>query len=299
MEWDLAPGDKIVRKLLHERFGGRGQGGIGPSKETPNIFLFTDPATGHQHGYFDGWDGETYHYYGEGQSGDQRMAQGNKAVLEHADRGRALRLFQGSRGEVTYLGEFDLDPKEPYYTTDGPGRDGAIRKVIVFKLRPLDGAITPAKTPVTDADTTLVERVSIEEQHTEHAFVDPSREPFEAERREAKLVRALRDHLVNILGHDVSRLKIVPAGEAKPLFADLLDETADVLVEAKGSVSREAIRMAIGQLADYSRFRPDAARAILVPEKPRADLLELAETVGITVVWPANGSYEGDPRLPW
>ena len=299
LDWQLKPGGKIVRKELHEQFGGRGQGGIGPSRESPNIFLFSDPLTGHQHGYFDGWDGEAYNYYGEGQVGDQRMTQGNRAVLECAESGRALRLFQGSRGEVTYLGEWELDPDEPYREDDGPGRDGAIRKVIVFKLRPLDGAMTPAKTPITEAKSTQVDLVPIEEQYTEHAFVDPSREPYEAERREAKLVRALRDYLVTLEGHEVSRLRIVPEGEAKPLFADLLDETANVLVEAKGSVTREAIRMSIGQLADYSRFRPDAARAILVPERPRPDLLDLATSAGTAVVWPEADSYVGSPSVPW
>jgi hypothetical protein len=92
---------------------------------------------------------------------------------------------------------------------------------------------------------------------------------------------------------------IVPVGEAKPLFADLYDETANVLVEGKGSVSREAIRMAIGQLADYSRFKSDAARVILVPERPREDLLALAGSQGIVVVWPADGTYEASALRPW
>jgi hypothetical protein len=298
MDWDLNPGDKIVRKEMHARYGGRPQGGIGPSNQTPNVFVFTDPATGRRYGYFDGWDGEWFHYYGEGRFGDQQMTSGNAAILRHVKGGRALRLFQGARGEVTYLGEYELDPKEPFYETDAPDLDGAIRKVIVFRMRPMGDALLPAKTPVSEAPRTIVETVPVEEQYTERAFVDPSREPYEADRREARLVRNLRDSL-SLRDHVVRRLKIVPEGEAKPLFADLIDETANVLVEAKGSVSRDAIRMAIGQLADYSRFRPDAARAILVPEKPRADLLTLAASVGVAVVWPTNGSFEGAPSLPW
>jgi hypothetical protein len=42
--WPLKPGDRIVRTELHERFGGRGQGGIGASRKSPNVFLFTDPS---------------------------------------------------------------------------------------------------------------------------------------------------------------------------------------------------------------------------------------------------------------
>jgi hypothetical protein len=299
MDWDLTPGDKIIRKELHARFGGRPQGGIGPSTVTPNVLLFTDPLTGHQYGYLDGWDGDRYHYYGEGRFGDQRMASGNAAIFRHAEEGRTLRLFQGARGEVTYSGEWDLDPKEPYYPTDAPDFDGQIRKVIVFKLVRVDeDALIPGYTTISEADKTVVEVVPVEEQNTEEAYVNPAGKSYTADLAEKKLVHALRDHLVTI-GHTVGRLKIVPKGEAKPLFSDLWDETASLLVEAKGSVARESIRMAIGQLFDYSRFKPDAKKMILVPEEPRGDLVDLAASLGVMVMWPATGGYAGSPELPW
>ncbi len=138
----------------------------------------------------------------------------------------------------------------------------------------------------------------MEEQYTERAFIEPGREPYEAEQREAKLVRALRDHLRSI-GHKVVRYRILPDGELKPLYADLVDGTSKVLVEAKGTVTREAFRMAIGQLADYSRFLTDSTRTIFVPEEPRADLLELAASVSVTVVWPAGSADQGIPDVPW
>src|SRR3954447_11828442 len=62
-----------------------------------------------------------------------------------------------------------------------------------------------------------------------------SHEPYEAERREQGLVQAFKSHLER-RQHDVCRLKIVPPGEAKPLFCDLYDATTGTLVEAKGSV---------------------------------------------------------------
>jgi hypothetical protein len=82
---------------------------------------------------------------------------------------------------------------------------------------------------------------------TERAYIAPSHEEREAERREQKLVKSFEAQLQR-KGHEVCRLKIVQKGEAKPLFCDLRDKTADSLVEAKGSVTREAIRMAIGQI---------------------------------------------------
>jgi hypothetical protein len=44
--------------------------------------------------------------------------------------------------------------------------------------------------------------------------------------------------------------------------------------------------MAVGQLADCARLvDPPPKRAILVAEKPRDDLLRLAESENIAVVW--------------
>jgi len=299
--WDLRPGETIERKELHEKYGGRTQGGIGPSKRSPNVFIFSDPVAGEPHGYFDGWrDDGCFHYTGEGQYGDQQMKSGNASILNHEVEGRALRVFMGARGVVTYEDEFELDTEEPWYETEAQETgNGPVRKVIVFRLRPK--AIEP-KPSVSKLDAALngqVTEVPVEEQWTEKVFVAPSQEEFEAERREQKVVKALEAHLKR-KGHNVFRLKIVPPGEAKPLFCDLRDSTANTLVEAKGSVTRDAIRMALGQLADYRRFVDSSVRpAVLVPEMPRADLMTLLETQGIAVIWPVDGGFEDtdDGRL--
>jgi hypothetical protein len=289
-DWYLQPGDTIERVTLHEEFGGRTQGGIGPSSKSGNVFVFTDPASGEQYGYIDTWrDDGCFHYTGEGQRGDQQMKSGNKAILQHEQDGRALRLFTGARGTVRYEGEFDLDTDQPWYTTDAPEVDPLqTRSVIVFRMRPKD---VPAKPPKSKLDAVAgepgVTEVPVEEQWTEKAFVNPSRDLFEAERREQKLVREYMTHLER-QGHDVCRLKIVAPGEAKPLFTDLYDRTTGTLIEAKGSVKRESIRMAIGQLADYRRHVGDGPKelAVLLPSEPRPDLLALLKSQTITTVWP-------------
>ncbi len=292
--WDLAPGQQIDRKKLQETYGGRTQGSIGPSRRSPNVFVFSDPVAGEPHGYFDGWrkDG-CFHYTGEGQYGDQLMKSGNAAILNHADEGRALRVFTGARGVVTYEDEFDLDPDQPWYATEAQEtRNGPVRKVIVFRLRPKTIAPRPSQSKLDAVLEGQVSEVPIEEQWVEKAFVAPSQEERETERREQKLIKALEAHLKK-KGHLVHRLKIVPPGEAKPLFCDLRDSSANTLVEAKGSVSREAIRMAIGQLADYRRFTgTDARLGVLVPEAPRPDLLALLASQGIAAIWPVGGGFE-------
>jgi hypothetical protein len=285
--WALQPGDVIERNTLQQRYGGRTLGGIGTSKRSPNVMLFSDPAAGEPHGLFDGWRADgCFHYTGEGQRGDQQMKSGNAAILSHERDGRALRLFIGTRGRVVYEGEFELAPDRPFYTTDAPEpTNGPVRNVIVFRLRPLSVRPRPTSSKLDRLSSVAVEDVPVEEQWTEMAFVAPSRQAGEAERREQALVLAFRDHLLN-RGHAVSRLKIWPPGEAKPLFSDLIDHTTDTLFVAKGTVERGAIRMAIGQLLDYSRFvEPSAHLAVLLPSQPRHDLRELLKTAGVDVVW--------------
>ncbi len=285
--WALQPGDAIERKVLQARYGGRTQGGIGPSRSSPNVLIFSEPAAGEPHRHFDGWRADgCFHYTGEGQRGDQEMKSGNAAILNHAAAERTLRLFLGARGRVVYEGEFALAEDRPWYTTDAPEtKNGAVRSVIVFRMKPLNTGPKLGSSTLDRVSQRVMEDVAFEQQWSEMAFVSPRRQPYEAERREQKLVLAFRDHLL-AKGHEVSRIKIVPPGEAKPLFTDLIDRTSGTLYEAKGTVERGAIRMAIGQLLDYSRFvQPPPRLAVLLPSQPRADLFELLGSVSVDVVW--------------
>jgi hypothetical protein len=291
--WNLTPGETIKRTELHAAFGGSGQNGIAPSRRSPNVFIFGDPASGEQHGYFDGWYGDgCFHYTGEGQRGDQQMQAGNAALLNHAADGRALRVFDGARGVVRYRGEFVLDANEPQYRADAPETgDGPIRQVIVFRLRPLDAVVGEAS----ELDPLLrrrVEEVPVERQMTEVAWVNPRAAGHEASRREQRLVLAYRDYLIAQGHNDVGRLKIIPDGERRPLFTDLYCPSLNLLVEAKGSVERGSIRMAIGQLADYRRFlSPAPICAMLLPSRPRPDLLALLETEACVAIWPVPDGF--------
>ena len=190
--WTLTRGDEIARVELHQLYKGRQQGGIGPSRETPNVFIFSDPATGEQHGYIDASrDDGCFHYTGEGQRGDQRMSSGNAAILNHKQDGRALRLFMGARGVVRYEGEFEID--------DGPAvlhrrcpRDRWRADPQGDRLSaPPDGRTGRLPAPrgsTRVAADTGVEHVPIEEQLDRACvIVAPSQEPYEAERREQKL----------------------------------------------------------------------------------------------------------------
>jgi transcriptional regulator with XRE-family HTH domain len=138
--WDLRPGDQIRRTELHDRYGGSRQGGIAPCRDTPNVLIFTDPAVGHEHGYYDQWeDDDVFLYYGEGQVGDQQLDRGNRAILDHRKNGKALRVFEGSSGVVRYAGEFAIAYGRAYEWGRAPSTGGGpMRRVVIFRLVPVD-----------------------------------------------------------------------------------------------------------------------------------------------------------------
>lgn len=297
--WPLEPGQAISRKSLHvlisEVYGGGGgqrQGGICTPDGCPEVVLFTDPSTGHQHGYFDTWrDDGAFHYTGMGQHGDQQMIAGNRAILEHKSRGQGLRLFDGSSGEVTYQGQFDIAEDLPWYSDDAPeSGSGSLRKVIIFRLLLVHpDVVSPPGKP--SSKGAIVRHVSIEKQHTETYVMVQTAQSIYAERVEQQLVLAYEQELKS-RGHTIGRHEYRPSSVSKPFYCDLFDESTNRLVEAKGSVTRESIRMAIGQLYDYARFEPAKVDlAVLLPERPRPDLEALLLGLGIAIVYRDRESF--------
>lgn len=149
-EWELEIGDITNRREVMERYGGSRFGGIEPSNTTPNVMIYSDPTQGSQHGYdYDGWDphggSPVYYYTGEGQVGHQDPdSKGNGAILRHLDTGRSLRLFEaagpnrGGGKPQRYVGEFHVDPADPWHFREAPDRAGDMRHVVVFKLIALE-----------------------------------------------------------------------------------------------------------------------------------------------------------------
>lgn len=148
-DWHYRNDDVAVRSEIHGTYGGSTQGGIEPSKTTPNVIIYTDPEQGAKHGYnYDGWDlldPNVFYYTGKGQVGDQIMKDRNRAILDHKSTGRAIRLWETIDTDRTatvggkrqkYLGEFyiDPDPAQSYRTARAPDREGNQRDVIVFRL---------------------------------------------------------------------------------------------------------------------------------------------------------------------
>lgn len=295
MEWPLSPGAQVARRALHELLGGRVQGAISPSRAKPVVLLFTlsnlafeDAATG--------WgDDGCFHYVGEGQSGDQRMAQGNLAVANHKADGRTLHLFvkvAGTTDEYQYVGEFELAEPDPWYWVDAPADDAGVltRSVVVFRLKPVgrvEGEL--AEIPFTPTKhARLVER----EIRAVSDFELPAVRIRPKVPSEADLVREFAKHQM-AMGHSVTRTSVVPPGESRPSYVDLVDKTANMIVEAKTTTSRQAVRLAIGSLLDHRRhLEPTPELALLVPARLRPDLLDFCASVGVTVFWPEGDGFE-------
>lgn len=124
---------------IHDLFGGSRQSGISPSKVAPAVFLFTG-ENGGKFGYSDYMDElGIFSYTGEGQLGDMKITNGNKAITTHQELGKSLHLFKlYKKSGYMYLGEFT---HLGYEWRTGPDRTGENRRIVVFKLASVQNSI--------------------------------------------------------------------------------------------------------------------------------------------------------------
>lgn len=129
----LRDGERILRKELHDRYGGARMQGI-TSTPGGEVFIFSGEA-GRKIGYIDGWteDGSVYEYTGAGREGDQELSGSNETLLDGAERG-VVRLFEGTGGRVRYAGRFRLNHQNPHRWEVAPDKTGKDRRIIVFRL---------------------------------------------------------------------------------------------------------------------------------------------------------------------
>jgi 5-methylcytosine-specific restriction enzyme A len=181
------------RLEIHEPYGGQRYGGISTPRDRPFIFLFTGES-GEQYGYEDGWDDNgVFLYTGEGQKGDMKFVGGNRAIRDHALKGKDIHLFQALRrgGSNRYLGRFVCSTWE---FRDGMDVNGNRRLVIVFHLiQPEDDEEATESTPPT-ASLEMLER--LRERARKAATEDTERNPREARRRYHEWSAAVRAYVL-------------------------------------------------------------------------------------------------------
>ncbi|MFD3541821.1 hypothetical protein ACFWUQ_20310 [Streptomyces sp. NPDC058662] len=327
---DLVPGLITTREEVAKAFGGSVfSGGIVPAKRSNKVFVYSDPSVGEKFGYtFDGQAeddefGTLYLYTGAGSTGHQEFVRGNKTLLDTVANGQEVHLFvadskvpRTKRVRQRYVGRVVVDPIKPYEDRWSPLPNGTKRRIIVFRLRPADGAelflldkdaLKPASAtavierpreqlPKVPAQSGTKERKT--EQHstletTAHVVGGARR----VMRREGQLVKAFEAHLEQA-GHAFKSFDIRVEGEPGVLTPDVYDETDHVLYEAKGQTTRDNVRMAIGQLADYRRHIKNMERlrvAVLLPSAPTADVRDLLAAQRIALVFQTEGGFEGFP----
>ncbi|MGW4379342.1 hypothetical protein [Kitasatospora sp. NPDC004531] len=289
LEWHLRPGDQIRRTELHSRYGGSGQGGISPSRRSPNVLIFTDPKAGRQHGYFDEWDEDgTFHYTGAGQHGDQVFDKGNKAIRDHLRTGKRLRLFEGSREVVRYVGEFTLDSAKPYSPGRAPGTGTSeLRDVIRFHMIRVGATVQRS-----DVEVGVDYRPA--DEHVIPAIAAPAEQNPDLNRRNLQTHRRLQNNLAKEATN--RGMVVLSPTLADPDF-DLAWRDPDgnlTVCEVKSLTDTNEIRQlraGLGQLLDYHdqlQHRAPAVRPILWVEREPTDLrwVGLCARVGITLAWP-------------
>jgi predicted RNA-binding protein with PUA-like domain len=287
--WSLQPGDRIFRTDLHRRYGGSPRGGVCPSRETPNILIFTDRRSGERHGYYDEWaPNGSFDYTGHGQHGDQKLIGGNLKVLNHAKDGNALRVFKGAGGLVEYVGEFVVDDHEPFTWATAPSTAGGPpRQVIRFHLRPVN---RPPSTPDAElgAPYQPLDETIEPASPTAPASADP-----DAVGRGWRAHRRLQNRLSELVrsaGYEPRR-----STAADPDF-DLAWTTpwGVVVVEVKSCTKANEVRqlrLGIGQVLDYEdvlRARGQAVQPALYLERAPSDSrwMPLANRHNIRLIWP-------------
>ncbi|GAB3839757.1 restriction endonuclease [Kribbella italica] len=315
-EWSLDIGQTLSRSERMRIYGGGLQGGINPSAKSPNIFIYSDPLIASRYGYnYDGWANDSvFLYTGDGSSGDQKLRAGNRSVERHLSDGKALRVFvadgkvPGKNEKVQrYLGEFVVDTVLPYVRAEAPDVDKVLRSVIVFRLRPVGQVLrrpedrskfpdvvnrpeTAVQLPAVVTPDLLVDGVPLEVVG-ETEFEVSAQSARVASRRESLLVDRFRIYLES-LGHKVGRFELRPPAELRSLYTDLFDFSDETLYEAKAATTREAVRMAIGQLYDYTRHVPQShSLAVLLPGEPSRDLVSLLAARDIRCVCEVDGDF--------
>ena len=285
----LSPGDSIRRKALHDALGGLRQGGICPSNKSHLIFLFSHRSQADKFGYDDGWKGTVFQYFGCGPEGHMEMTSVNKSLLNHENDGRKVYLFQGIEGEVTFENEFYVDKNYPYFLTPAPDFLGNMRTAIVFRLKPIiKYSSSYPKTEIRLSKKNIVRQVPLEDNSGEVSKKSVSYESKPV-KREALLVKEYNKYRKSKKLKKLVRHAVQPSGTFRPLFTDGWAIESNTLIEAKASASRGSIRMAIGQLFDYRKLIRGEVKvkrmAILVPKKPKEDLIKLLKELKIKIIY--------------
>lgn len=120
--------------------------------------------------------------------------------------------------------------------------------------------------------------------------IDPAQFDFSQQSAaEARIARKLEAELVRDYKKWLGDSRIIEQILYGRLACDAYEKARNNLIEAKSSIRREYIRMAVGQLMDYAflgkaKFK-NLQKAILLPKKPEPEILNWLDDIKISVIW--------------
>jgi hypothetical protein len=290
IEWPISVGSSLSKASIHSSVGGSGQHGMTSCLNGSAFLVFHNKTAGKKYGYdrWEGWQTDgSFRYTGQGVKGDQKFTRCNKSLLQMSALGKPIHLFQTDKkgNPYEYTGLVTLgDPT--YELKLAPDKNGNERQVIVFHLIPI-GHIT-APNPI---------QVSNLVESTEGSWTPPKVEslnstsspkiPTQIELIEMQLQARFGNYMESI-GDSVRTITISIQGQKGSLKPDFYLEARNWVVEAKPSASREHIRLAIGQVLDYTNLLKMGGKqvkpAILLPMPPPQDLKALMKELQIQLI---------------
>jgi hypothetical protein len=293
--FDLVPGDKLLRRQVHARFGGDWRRGISTPANRRNIFVFTDPVQGPKYGY-DVHEGLTpegnFLYTGEGPKGHQDLNHANRALRDSEKNGIPVRLFAVDGTAVTYVGTFVPD-SPAYCSREVPDAQGVLRQALIFSLLPVE-----ANLELVGPTGELLPPLEILDwrppDFSEVSLTDVVREDLRTVSRvEFELQHAFGQWL--IAGGTPPQTMKLRTGHVL-LQPDLYVPSRGWIVEAKKSTARSHVRTAIGQVLDYVMLARscnlEVVPVLLLPGRLPDDLRKLVGSLSIVTVSKTTTGFE-------
>ncbi len=302
----IEQGQKLTKREIHDLVGGSDQHAMTSCLNGTAFLIFYDPKTSRKNRY-DLWEGQqvdgTFWYTGQGLVGDQKMTRSNSGLVKAAEYGKPIHFFRrpeiGVKREkgnpYEYVGPVVLgDP--PYEVKTAPDTRGNERQVFVFRLVNFGGQSveTSKKMNLEGIVLDIADWTPLQSESAQ--LTDLERNARATVLEENKLQNRFGKYLSHN-GLEPERVSIQIGGIKGSLIPDFVVKQWGFVVEAKPTLSREHIRLAIGQVLDYAyllrRARSDLKPAILLPGRPQEDLLELIISLDITVIAEiSDGNFE-------
>lgn len=289
ISWPPFPGQRLTRFEINNaeldgiRVGGNPQSGITYSKSLSEVLVFMGEA-GEDNGYgkWDFIDGTRVSYTGAGRIGNQDPNRFDNQYIISAPVSRTIRLFWRSHRSDPYEYVGEIKQALPWEMKRAPDRNGEDRDVVVFTFDIVGDFFGERHIPASRRAPIIT--------NSDREWTPPSTTDVISSGSEGGVVKRKEHNLQRDFGEWLLRNGVdVRSQTIEGQVPDFVDATNRMVIEAKRSSERHAIRQAIGQVLDYA----DAARrtglalkpAILVPVRPDDHRAQLVLNLGIILIY--------------